>query len=408
MFHAIHRCRVCGSTNLAPVVNLGVQTLTGVFPQWVGAEITRGPLEVVRCAGDCGLVQLRHSYDPDELYGGDYGYRSALNRSMVDHLHETVKKLTSRVPLGPGDVVLDIGSNDGTTLSFYPESATLIGIDPTAAKFAKYYRPHIAIVPDFFTSEAFLTASGGKQAAIVTSIAMFYDLEDPLGFMRQIRSILAPGGVWHVEMSYLPSLLAANAYDTICHEHTEYYSLATVVWMADHVGFSIVDASLNDTNGGSFALTLSSAEPGETNHAPVVAQMLATEQLTGLSQPGTFTRFAASVAEHGHELRKLLENLKAQQQRVLGLGASTKGNVILQYCGLGPELIEGIAEVNEDKIGCVTPGTGIPIVSEKTALDMKPDVFLVLPWHFREGMIRRMQSTGIRLLFPLPTIAFFP
>jgi NDP-4-keto-2,6-dideoxyhexose 3-C-methyltransferase len=408
MFHAIHRCRVCGSTNLEPVVGLGTQALTGVFPRAAGAKITRVPLEVVRCAGDCGLVQLRHSYDPDELYGGDYGYRSSLNRSMVDHLRETVESLAARVPVGPGDVVLDIGSNDGTTLSFYPEAATLIGIDPTAAKFAKYYRPHITVVPEFFTAGAFLVASGGKKAKIITSIAMFYDLESPLDFMKHVHAVLAEGGVWHTEMSYLPSMLAATAYDTICHEHAEYYSLATIVWMADRVGFSIVDASLNDTNGGSFALAFSLAQPGETTHAPVVLQMLEAERLTGLSP---FTRFADRVAAHKRDLRGLLEDLTSRGARVLGMGASTKGNVVLQYCGIGRDLLPCIAEVNQDKIGGVTPGTEIPIVSEEAALAMKPDVFLVLPWHFRESMIRRMGPAldeGVKLLFPLPTISFFP
>jgi len=345
------------------------------------------------------------------MYGGDYGYRSSLNRSMVEHLSAKVKALTSRVPVGAGDVVLDIGSNDGTTLAFHPESATLIGIDPTAANFAKYYKPHIKVVPDFFTADAFFSASGGKRAKIVTSIAMFYDLEDPLGFMRQVHAVLADDGVWHVEMSYLSSMLEASSYDTICHEHVEYYSLATLVWMADRVGFSIVDVSLNDINGGSFALTLSRARPGETAHAPVVARMLEDERRAGLSGPEPFARFAASVAAHGRDLRKLLEDLKARGKRVLGMGASTKGNVILQYCGIGPELLPAIAEVNQDKFGCFTPGTAIPIVSEEDALARKPDVLMVLPWHFREIMIRRMKPAldgGVKLLFPLPKIAFFP
>ena len=403
MTSTISVCRVCGSTNLEPVANLGVQALTGVFPRTVGAEITRGPLELVRCAGDCGLVQLRHSYDPGEMYGGDYGYRSGLNQSMVEHLSETAKSLTYRALLSAGDVVLDIGSNDGTMLSFYPETSTRIGIDPTAAKFAKYYKPGIEIVPEFFTASSFLAASRGKRARIVTSIAMFYDLDDPLGFMRQVHSILADDGVWHVEMSYLPSMLAANAYDTICHEHAEYYSLKTLAWMADRVGFSIVDASLNVTNGGSIALTL--VRSRSPRHAPIVLRMIGDEQLL-VADP--LARFAENIAAHGRLLRALLEDLKAQGARVFGLGASTKGNVLLQYCGIGPDLLPCIGEVNQDKIGCFTPGTGIPIVAEEEALAKKPDIFLVLPWHFRESMIRRMKPTGVKLLFPLPAITFFP
>jgi hypothetical protein len=413
-FREVHACRICGSTEFRRVVDLGQQALTGVFPRIAGANVTKGPLELVRCSGGdgaCGLVQLRHSYDPDQMYGAGYGYRSSLNRSMVEHLGAKVKSLLARAPVGAGDTVLDIGSNDGTTLSFYPENAQIIGIDPTAVKFAKYYRPHIKVVPDFFSADTFFRASGGKKAKIVTSIAMFYDLDRPLDFMKQVHAALIDGGIWHFEQSYLPSMLAATAYDTICHEHIEYYSLATIVWMADRAGFSIVDVSLNDINGGSFAITASKASPGATRHAPIVARMLEDEPEAGLSSPETFTRFASAVAEHKRDLRSLLERLKADGKRVLGMGASTKGNVIFQYCEIGPDLVECIAEVNEDKFGCFTPGTDIPIVSEDDALAREPDVFLVLPWHFRANLIRRadpLLARGIKLLFPLPKIEFYP
>jgi hypothetical protein len=410
-FHEMKACRVCGSTAFHPLLDLGSHCLTGVFPRKPDAIVTRGPLELVRCAdGACGLVQLRHSYDPGEMYGAEYGYRSSLNRSMVDHLGAKVRALLARWPVGPGDAVLDIGSNDGTTLSFYPEDAKLIGIDPTAVKFAKYYRPHIQVVPEFFSSDAFFRASGGKRAKIVTSIAMFYDLDHPLDFMEQVHAVLADGGIWHFEQSYLSSMLAANAYDTVCHEHVEYYSLGTIVAMADRVGFSIVDVAKNDINGGSFAVTAEKAKKGATRHAPVVATMLDDERASGLGGLEPFTRFAASVIAHRRELRTLLENLKADGKRVFGIGASTKGNVILQYCGIGPDLVGCISEINEDKFGCFTPGTGIPIVSEDEALARKPDVLLVLPWHFRANLVRRaapLFARGIKLLFPLPEIALY-
>ncbi len=396
------------------MLDLGDQCLTGVFPRTEGARVTKGPLELVMCRADqgaCGLVQLRHNYDPGEMYGSHYGYRSSLNRSMVDHLRAKVQSLTERSPVRAGDVVLDIGSNDGTTLSFYPEAATLIGMDPTAANFAKYYKSHIRVVADYFSADAFLRASGAKKARIVTSIAMFYDLERPLDFMRQVHSVLADDGIWHFEQSYLTSMLAANSYDTICHEHAEYYGLGPIVWMADRVGFSIVDVSLNDINGGSFAVTVTKATPGATKHAAVVGRMLEKEQKEGLSGPAPFERFAEGVRRHKSELHALLEGLKGAGKRVFGMGASTKGNVILQYCGIGPDLLPCIAEVNEDKLGCFTPGTQIPIVSEEEAFARNPDVFLVLPWHFRDNLIRRsapLLKRGIKLLFPLPKIELYP
>ena len=411
-FHQAHACRVCGSTALQSVLDLGVQALTGIFPRTKDAGLTRGPLELVKCVGGadaCGLVQLRHSYDPGEMYGPQYGYRSSLNGSMVDHLGAKVRSLMQHTTIGAGDVVLDIGSNDGTTLSFYPNNANLIGMDPTAAKFAKYYRPHINVVADFFSEDAFMHASGGKKAKIVTSIAMFYDLERPLDFMRQVHNVLADDGIWHFEQSYLPSMLAANAYDTVCHEHLEYYDLSTIIWMADRVGFSIVDVSLNDTNGGSFAITAAKAKPGETRHAPAVGSLLERERATNPSGSDELARFAGRVTAHRSELRSLLQRLKGEGQRVFGMGASTKGNVILQYCDIGPDLLACIGEVNEDKFGCFTPGTEIPIVSEAEVISRNPNVLLMLPWHFRENLIRRsapLLGRGIKLLFPLPRIDF--
>jgi NDP-4-keto-2,6-dideoxyhexose 3-C-methyltransferase len=405
-FRTIEACRICGSQNLELVVDLGHQALTGVFPRTRGESIGIGPLELVKCVGSntCGLVQLRHTYEATEMYGDNYGYRSSLNRSMVEHLRAKVQALLAIAPIDPSDVVLDIGSNDGTTLSFYPETSSLIGIDPTAAKFAKYYKPHIQIVPDFFTANTFFRASGGRPAKIVTSIAMFYDLERPLEFVRHVHDVLADDGVWHFEQSYLPSMLAATSYDTVCHEHVEYYGLSPICWMLERSGFRIIDVTLNDINGGSFAVT---AAKGAAHHAPIVAERLAEERSLGLETMEPFIRFARDVEAHRAALVALLTRLKAEGKRVFGYGASTKGNVMLQYCGIGPDLLECVAEVNEDKFGCVTPGTEIPIISEVEALERRPDVFLVLPWHFRANILKRAQPVfdrGISLLFPLPAI----
>jgi NDP-4-keto-2,6-dideoxyhexose 3-C-methyltransferase len=408
-FRAISACRICGTTDLHSLLDLGQQALTGVFPRERGQKVTVGPLEIVKCMGEtaCGLVQLRHTYEPTEMYGGEYGYRSALNRSMVEHLREKVAMLLARAPVGAGDIVLDIGSNDGTSLSFYPETATLIGIDPTAAKFMKYYKPHVKVVPDFFTSDAFFKASGGKNASIVSSVAMFYDLDRPLDFVRDVRAALKDGGLWHFEQSYLPLMLKTNSYDTICHEHVEYYALAPIVWMMDKVGFSIVEVTTNDINGGSFAVTAAKSKPGETTHAPIVAKMLEEERALGLHGLAPYEAFAKRVAEHRTALRELLMRFKNEGKVVFGMGASTKGNVILQYCGIGPDLCACIAEVNADKYGCFTPGTEIPIVSEADAASRAPDYFLVLPWHFRKNLVPRaapLLARGMRLLFPLPEI----
>jgi hypothetical protein len=361
----------------------------------------------------CGLLQLQHSYDGSIMYGMEYGYRSSLNRSMIEHLRAKVTQLSSRVALAKGDVVLDIGSNDGTSLSFYPKDGpTLIGIDPTASKFLASYPAHVKPVPAFFSAKTFREAAGGDtaKAKIVTSVAMFYDLEDPTQFMREVHDILADDGIWHFEQSYMPRMLEVNSYDTICHEHVEYYSLRQIAWMARQVGFRIIDVEFNDINGGSFAITVSKADPRGSHH-PRVLELLEQEDRMGLTTLQPYREFSERVLRHRDELRTRLHDLKSEGRRVFGLGASTKGNVILQFCGFGPADLEFIGEVNADKVGCVTPGTEIPIISESAAHELRPDVFCILPWHFREHFMRSekmFMNQGGRLLFPLPEIQLLP
>jgi len=400
---AITKCRLCKSDRLVPILDLGVQAMTGVFPRDPDAKLTAGPLQLVKCRGEgaCGLVQLAHDYDLAEMYGANYGYRSSLNRSMVRHLSDKVAKLRKRRPVGPGDVVLDIGSNDGTTLAQYPDDVRRIGIDPTAEKFRAYYPKGVEIAPTFFDAGTFEQIAGGDKARIVTSIAMFYDLPEPFEFVRDVARILADDGIWHLEQSYLPSMLATLSYDTVCHEHLEYYGLAQLRWMTRRAGLRIVDVETNDVNGGSFAVTIAKG----TGDAPIVDEMIARE--AALDDLATYEAFAANVARHRAELRALLGRLRDEKKKVVGFGASTKGNVLLQYCGIDRSLLPAIAEVNADKFGCFTPGTRIPIVSEEEARRERPDVFFVLPWHFRASIVERERAylaAGGRLLFPLPAI----
>ncbi|MBX3226839.1 MAG: class I SAM-dependent methyltransferase [Labilithrix sp.] len=402
---ALAACRICGNTSLVTVLDLGAQALTGAFPRPPETHVAVSPLVLVKCHGEgaCGLVQLAHTYDLGKMYGEGYGYRSSLNRSMVRHLAAKVEALRARRPVGAGDVVLDIGSNDGTTLAQYPAEVTRIGVDPTAAKFASYYQPGIQVAAEFFNALAFERLAPGKKARVVTSIAMFYDLPAPMDFVRDVARVLADDGIWHFEQSYLPSMLETNSYDTVCHEHLEYYGLRQIHWMTRRAGLRIIDVQLNDVNGGSFAVTV---EKGEGD-APIVDEMIAKEDALGLHTLAPYEAFAARAERHRVELPALLEKLKAEGKKVLGLGASTKGNVVLQYCGIGPDLLPAIAEVNADKFGCVTPGTLIPIVSEDEARAEKPDVLMVLPWHFRKTFSERERpflAGGGELLFPLPEI----
>ncbi|MCF6281523.1 MAG: class I SAM-dependent methyltransferase [Candidatus Polarisedimenticolaceae bacterium] len=400
-------CRISGSKNLISVLNLGFQALTGVFPQSVDEAVTNGPLELV-WSPDSGLLQLKHSYDPSEMYGDNYGYRSGLNQSMVDHLSHKVRYLERMVAPRSGDVVLDIGSNDATTLKAYSIAGLKrIGIDPTGRKFAKYYPQEIKLVPDFFGAAAYHSMMQ-QPAKIVTSIAMFYDLEDPIQFAREIESILADDGVWHFEQSYMPSMLRTNSYDTICHEHIEYYSLGVVKKILDAADLKLVDVVMNNINGGSFAVT--ATKRSNTTIKPndaVINWLLEQEERMGINTPKPFREFEERVFRHRDDLTRLVRALVADGKKVFGYGASTKGNVTLQFCGFTAADIPVIAEVNEEKFGRVTPGTHIPIVSELEARAMKPDYFLVLPWHFKDGILRREQeylAGGGKFIFPFPEI----
>jgi hypothetical protein len=402
----IEKCRVSGRNDLVSILNLGNQELTGVFPPTAETPVTVGPIELV-WSPSSGLLQIGHVYPPEEMYGENYGYRSGLNQSMVRHLTNKIVNLEKFVGLTPGDAVLDVGSNDATSLKAYQTpSLSRIGIDPTGAKFYRYYTDDIKLVPDFFTAANFNKISQ-KRAKIITSIAMFYDLEDPIAFARDIASSLATDGIWHFEQSYMPAMLRLNSYDTMCHEHVEYYSLSVIEKILKAADLKLVDVTMNDINGASFAVTAAhKSSPLPTNRA-VIEWLLEQEERSGLSTEAPYRAFADRVVRHREDLRRLLQGLKDEGKRVLGYGASTKGNVVLQYCGIGSDLVEAIAEVNPDKYGCVTPGSHIPIVSEAEALKMQPDYYLVLPWHFRSSILQREQeymAKGGKFIFPFPEI----
>lgn len=406
MYKKIKACRICGNTHLVCVLDLGEQMLTGVFPREKDKSITVGPLRLVKCMGDeaCGLLQLEHSYDLGEMYGENYGYRSGLNASMVRHLHGKVARILERVKLAQGDLVVDIGSNDSTTLQAYPATGpTLIGMDPTGIKFQKYYPSHIKLIPDFFSSASLKSYFPGKKAKVITSFSMFYDLEDPTAFMRQIHEVLADNGIWVFEQSYMPTMLQTNSYDTVCHEHLEFYALRQIKWMTDRVGFRIVDVEMNDVNGGSFSITVAKAN-GDKSVPPAVQKILDTEIKLGLDTLAPYEAFAEAAAKSKCDLLQFIAKAHAEGKKVAALGASTKGNVLLQYCGLTEKDIFSIGDVNSDKYGCYTPGSWIPIIPEDNLLAMAPDYLVVLPWHFRKFFQENKKFANHRLVFPLPRL----
>lgn len=399
-------CRVCGNENLKTVLDLGQMELTGVFPKYRDEKLTEGPLRLVLCP-KCGLVQLAHSYPLEEMYGMNYGYRSGLNPSMVAHLQQKVSRLEKQYPMSSGDIVVDIGSNDGTTLhSYVTPGLRKIGIDPTGVKFYPYYHDDVELVSEFFSAEAYWKVSN-QPAKLVTSISMFYDLENPIDFAAQVESILAEDGVWHMEQNYLLSMLRNNAYDIVSHEHLEYYSLHTVKFILESVGLRVIDASTNDINGGSFTVTAAKKYSNHRANEAQIRWMLEQEETFGLHTEKPYLAFAEKCCQHKTEFTRLLNMLHEEGKKVYGYGASTRGNTILEFCGITEDQLCAIGEVNEDKFGAYTPKTHIPILSEDEIKKENPDYMVVLPYHYRAMVLNKEKeflSSGGKLIFPLPYI----
>jgi dTDP-4-amino-4,6-dideoxygalactose transaminase/2-polyprenyl-3-methyl-5-hydroxy-6-metoxy-1,4-benzoquinol methylase len=406
----IERCRVCGNTNLRQILDLGEQALTGRFVRPEEPDPTVGPLQLVLChgaAGDehCGLLQLAHTYELTEMYGESYGYRSALSGTMVQHLRQIAARAQAVARPAPGDAVLDIGCSDGTLLGFY-DGAQLKrrGVDPSSARFRAEFPPGAELLVDFFSRRRIESAFGRGAYKIVTSIAMFYDLDDPMAFMRDVRDILAPDGIWITEQAHMGTMLTNLAFDSVCHEHLNYYNLRQIAWMAARCGLRVLDVELNAINGASFCVTLCRSDAPLAGRPDAVAHLLE-EERASFSTLLPYATFADRITLFRRRVRTFFDEAREAGELVLGYGASTKGNVVLQYCGIGPREMPAIAEKYPLKFGLVTPGTRIPIVSEEEARARKPDYFFVLPWHFRDEIVQRERAYlegGGALVFALP------
>ena len=402
----INQCRSCSSKSLKKLYSLGNQYLTGIFPKYKSEKVPKGELSMVICK-KCDLLQLENSFDVNVMYGKNYGYLSSLNPHMIKHLKIKSEKLKKISNLASNDIIIDIGSNDGTFLSNFKKTNKLIGVDPTIKKLKKFYRKDIITTPNFFDSQIVSKYIKKRKAKIITSISMFYDLPSPIKFAQDIYECLDDNGIWHLEQSYMPLMLKNISYDTICHEHLEYYSLKTIKYIFDYVGFKIIDLEFNDINGGSFAISVSKKKSRYPEYSRIVNWLLSKEEKFKYNSPSTHLKFFKSVKQHKLLLKDLLSNLIDMKKKVIGYGASTKGNVILQYCNLNSKNIKFIVDVNKDKNNKFTPGSLIKITSEKEIKKYKPDYMLVLPWHFKNFILQKEKNylnQGGKLIFPLPDI----
>ncbi|MEP6594452.1 MAG: class I SAM-dependent methyltransferase [Ginsengibacter sp.] len=408
-------CRVCHSSSLKKVIELGPQYLQGSFikPGKEMPSTRKIDCTLVRCDSDkdenaCGLLQMQYSVPPEILYSA-YWYRSGTNNTMRNHLKGIVDAVTSMITKHNA-FVLDIGCNDGTLLNYYPKHFVKFGCDPS--DIAQEVKEAI-VIQDIFPSENLFKLLEGKTLDVITSIAMFYDLEDPVDFVKGIKRFLAPQGIWLFEMSYMPAMLELDSYDTICHEHLEYYSLAVLEIILAKAGLKIFKVGFNDSNGGSircYATHLQNSSFDNRESLTFISETRQKEFDMELDTDKPYLAFQERITKLKDELHNFLVKLKNEGKKIHIYGASTKGNTILQWCNIDNSLIEFAAERNPEKYGATTLGTNIPIISEAESRAMNPDYYLVLPWHFKQEFLEREKEIlekGTGLIFPLPKLEVY-
>lgn len=414
-------CRLCGSKSLTSILDLGSQMLASAFLAPDNADkipLRKVPLELVRCNPEldenaCGLVQLRHTFPSDIMYT-NYWYASGVNQTMKDALADITAKAMNYVDIKPGDIAVDIGCNDGTLLKTYNNPLIdLVGFDP-AKNFLKLQNENFTRVNDYFNSHTYKNLKGQKKAKIITSIAMFYDLEDPVGFTNEINEILEDDGVWVLQMADLPNMLAHNMFDNICHEHTAYYSLAPMEYLFRVCGMKLIDIEKNEINGSSYRFYIKKICSGHDitlAAAERIAKIRLDEFNMALDTPEPYKMFKENIERNKNDLLFFINQERSRGKKIFVYGASTKGNVLLQYCGLDSSIIPFAADRNPQKWGTRTLGSDIPIISEEDARNLQPDYFLVLPYHFLDEMKEREKefiARGGKFIIPVPEVRLVP
>ncbi len=416
----ITQCRVCGNKELIPCVDIGDQYLSSVFPENLEyrASASRYPLKLVLCRkreekthadesmASCGLLQLGHRFDLTPMYDA-YPYTSATNSSMTQILRDVAESGRAFKHLQPDDVILDIGGNDGTLLSFFQDDPyQLINIDPAKNVASLVNSPRYHAVNSFFNESAFTSVSS-KKAKLIFSIAMFYHLDDPLKLARAVAACLDDEGVWIIQMAYLPAMIRTNMYDNIVHEHAGYYATHQVKWIMEAVGLEVFDVLENDVYGGSFRIFVKKRGCTRFTSSERLHATLERELSDGLFVEATYRAFMKRIEKTRVDLLALVKHIKAEKKSIWIYGASTKGNTILQYCGLGNKEIDAAADSNAFKVGKYIIGSDIPIKDETAMRAAKPDYLLALPYSFIDGFMKReadLMAQGTKFIVPLPEV----
>ena len=400
----ISNCRICKSSKLVNLFSLGKLCFTGKFPS-KKQIIKKEPIKLILCK-NCQLVQLAHNFNLKYLYGPDYGYRTGINKTMLNHVRNITRLLTKKKSLKKTDMVLDIASNDGSLLNSYKSSVIKFGIDPILKKYEKNYKDIDYYLADFFSAKKVMKKTK-KKFKIITALSVFYDARNPNSFLLDVRKILDNDGIFLLEFADLSSIIKFKMFDTICHEHLEYYSTKVICDLAEKHKLRVFDIKQNDINGGSKQYFICHTESRIKYKKEKINKILKNENKLELDKIGTFRKFIKEINSSKIKLSKKLEYLKSRGKIVHCYGASTKGNVLLQYYKIDRKLIEYAAERNEKKYGYYTPGSRIKIISEKLSRLLGPEYYLVLPWHFKKEILQRelkIRKKGVKFIFPLPNL----
>lgn len=403
-------CRNCKSKKLESLFSLGKLSFTGKFPKNKNINIPKDEIKLVKCK-ICNLVQLSKSFNPKYLYGKDYGYRSGINKTMTNHLQKTAKMLSTRTNLKKNDYVLDIASNDGTLLNTYSKNIKKVGVDPIIHKFKKFYKNIDYPINDFFSFKSIQKKKINKRFKIITALSVFYDLQDPNRFLKDVSRIIDKNrGIFLLEHTDLLSIVKKNLFDTICHEHLEYYSVEVIFKMAMKNNLRVFDIQTNNINGSSVRFFICHRESKYHSNLIKIKRYIEQENKAGLKNKNCYKSFFNRINDIGLRLKKKINKINSDGKLIHGYGASTKGNVLLQFFNITRKEIPLIADRNIEKNNSYTPGTKIKIVSEELSRSKAPDYYLVLPWHFKDEILKRemkIRKRGTKLIFPLPNLKVY-
>ena len=410
IYSKIKECRICKNRNLKAVVNLKSQYIQGSFikKNYPNPYSKKIPLKLMLCK-KCFLVQLLHTTNKEILYK-NYWYSSGINQTMKIHLKKLVNSSYKIIRNKTKKInVLDIGCNDGTLLNYYPKFVGKYGIDPSQI-IRKIKNHKIMVINDFFPPKKEKLQNLKIKFDLITSIAMFYDINDPNLFVKNIKYYLKNKGIWVFELSYLVDMLKLNSFDTICHEHLEYYSLQTLNYLMKKNGLKIFNLSRNSINGGSIRCFVTNEKNSiydKKQNIYKIKKLIKNEKKLKINSLYPYKKFYKNILKIKFDLKQLILSIKKQGKSIFILGASTKGNTILQFLNLNSKIIKYAVERNKQKIGATTIGSNIKIISEQMSKRLNPDYYLVLPWHFKNEILNREKEfvrKGGNLIFPLPKI----